>query len=190
MFAGPGHVLVVTDLEQQIELLRKQRVVVLQSKTEQREGVNERTTAYDHLRAPLRNEIECGEILEYSHGIGRAQDRYRAGETNAARSRRRRCENDGRRGIQEILTMVFSDSEDIQSDLISVFDLLDQVTQALRFTERSTGVSVRGREAINSDLHSSPPLWEEGRGKREAGGHFCASRLPLLPSRFPRQRAH
>src|SRR6266446_9864381 len=168
MFAGPGHVLVVTDLEQQIELLRKQRVVVLQSKTEQREGVDERTTAYDHLRASLRNEIECGEILEYSYGIGGAQDRYCAGETNAARSRSRGCENDGRRGIQEILAMVFSDSEDIQSNLIGVFDLLDQVTQTLRFTERSTAVGMRSREAIDADFHSWPPWREEGCGKREA----------------------
>src|SRR5712691_9450998 len=190
MFAGPGHVLVVTDLEQQIELFRKQRVVVLQSKTEQREGVNERTTAYHHLRASLRNQIECGEILEYSYGIGRAQYRYRAGETNAVRSRRCRCENDNRRGVQEVLAVMLADSEDIESNLIGVFDLLDQVTQTLRFTERSTAVGMRRREAINSDFHSWPPLREEGRGRREAGVGSCVCRFPLPPSRFPRQRAH
>src|SRR5882672_3265605 len=121
MFAGPGHVLVVTDLEQQIELFRKQRVVVLQSKTEQREGVNERATAYDHLRPSLRNEIECGEILEYSYGIGRAQDRYALGKRNTVRSRLRGCENDGERVIQEIFEFFFCDLKKIYTNLIALF---------------------------------------------------------------------
>ena len=45
MFAGPGNVLVVTDLEQQVELLGEQRVVVLESEAEQREGIDERAAA-------------------------------------------------------------------------------------------------------------------------------------------------
>jgi hypothetical protein len=53
--------------------------------------------------------------------------------------------------------MVFADTKYIQSNLIRVFDLLDQVAQTLRRTERSAGVNVRRSEAINAYLHSSPP---------------------------------
>jgi len=50
--------------------------------------------------------------------------------------------------------MVFSDSEDIESNLVGVFDLLDQVTQTLRWTQRPAGLIVRCREAINAELPS------------------------------------
>ena len=165
MLAGPVHMLVLTDLEQQIELLGKERVVVLEPEAEQRKRIGERTAADDHLGPALRNEIERGEILEHPHRIGRAQDRHRTGETYAARSCRRGAENDGRSGVEEVLTMMFADSEDIESDLIGVFDLLEQVAQALRWTDRTAGVIVRRREAINADLHSWPPPF----GLRDGG---------------------
>jgi hypothetical protein len=52
---------------------------------------------------------------------------------------------------------MFSDSEDIQSNLIGELDLLDQVAQALRFIDRPAAVIVRRREAIDPDFHSPPP---------------------------------
>lgn len=51
--------------------------------------------------------------------------------------------------------MVLADSEDIESNLIGVLDLLDQVAQTLRWTERSAGVGVRRGEAIDSDFHGA-----------------------------------
>jgi hypothetical protein len=50
--------------------------------------------------------------------------------------------------------MVLSDSEDVESDLVGVFNLLDQVTQTLRWTQRSAGLIVGRRETINAELHS------------------------------------
>ena len=96
MFAGPVDVLVVTDLEQQFELLGEQRVVVLEPEPEQRKGIDEGAAADDHLCSALRDEIECGEILEYAYRVGGAEDRYSAGEPYAARSCRGRSENDRR----------------------------------------------------------------------------------------------
>ena len=49
--------------------------------------------------------------------------------------------------------MVLADSEDIEPNLVGVFDLLDEVAQALRCAERPAAVRVRGGEAIDSDLH-------------------------------------
>ena len=57
MLTGPMAVLVLPDLQQQIELLGKERVVILQPQAEQRKGLDERTPAYDHLRPALRQKI-------------------------------------------------------------------------------------------------------------------------------------
>jgi hypothetical protein len=49
--------------------------------------------------------------------------------------------------------MVFADSKYVQPNLIGVFDLLDQVAQAFRRTDRKAGVVERRREAIDANLH-------------------------------------
>jgi len=51
--------------------------------------------------------------------------------------------------------MMFSDSENIEPDLVGVLDLLNQMTQALRRAERPAGVIVRRRKTINADLKAS-----------------------------------
>jgi hypothetical protein len=48
---------------------------------------------------------------------------------------------------------VLADSEDIEPNLVGVLDLLDQVTETFRWAELAAAVSVRRREAINSDFH-------------------------------------
>jgi MarR family 2-MHQ and catechol resistance regulon transcriptional repressor len=54
--------------------------------------------------------------------------------------------------------MVFADPEDVESNLVGVLDLLDQVMQALCRAERPTGVVVRRRETIDADLKASVHL--------------------------------
>ena len=130
--ARPVDVLVVPDLEKQVELLREERVVVLEPQTEQRERVDERTAADDHLRAALRKQVERGELLEDTHRIGRAQHRHGARQPDALGARRRRGEDHRRGGVEELLAMVLADPEHIEPDLVGVLDLLDQVAQALR----------------------------------------------------------
>src|SRR5437667_3041857 len=163
MLAGPVDVLVLTDLQEQLELLGKQRVVVLQSQPEQWKGLDERTAAHDDLRAALRQKIEGGEALEHAHRVGRAQDRYRTGETYPVRSCRRGSQNDRRGGIEIFLTVVFADSKYVQANLIGMLDLLDQVAQTVRRAHGTAGVVVRRREAIDADLHLRPrlPQWSD-----------------------------
>src|SRR5258708_17666403 len=96
VFAGPVHVLVLADLQQQIELLRKERIVILQLQAEQRKRLDERAAANHHLRPALRKKIECGEVLKYPYRVGRAQDGHRTGQTYALRPCRRRPQNDRR----------------------------------------------------------------------------------------------
>ena len=128
--------LVLADLQEQIELLGKERVVVLQPEAEQRKGLDGRAAADDHLRPALRQQIEGGELLKHPHRVGGAQDRDGAGETDALGSGRRRAENDRRGGIEELPAVVFADAKDVQADLIGVFDLFDQVAQPVRRADR------------------------------------------------------
>jgi hypothetical protein len=109
------------------QLLGKERVVVLQSEAEQWKGLDGRTPAYDHLGPALRQKIEGGELLKDPHRVGCAQDRDGTRETDALRSCRRRSENDRRGGIEELPAVVFPDSKYIQTNLIGVLDLFDQV---------------------------------------------------------------
>ncbi len=52
--------------------------------------------------------------------------------------------------------MVFADSKDIQTHLIGVCNLIDQIAQTIRRVDRATGVVVCRCEAVNSNLHPSP----------------------------------
>src|SRR2546423_2793429 len=153
MFSRPGDVLVVADLEQQVELLGEQLVVVLEAVSEQRERVDEGAAADHHLRAALRQQVERGEVLKDPHRIRRAEDGYRAGETNATRPRRGGGENHGRGGVEEVLAMMLPNAEHIQPDLVRVLDLLHEVAQALRGTQRSAGLVVCRGETVDSQLH-------------------------------------
>ena len=62
--------LVLTDLQEEIEFLGKERVVVLESQAEQRKRLDERAPADDYLRPALRKKVEGGEVLEHTHRVG------------------------------------------------------------------------------------------------------------------------
>jgi len=93
--------------------------------------------------------------LKHAHRVGGAQDRYRTRETDAPRACRRGREDDGGRGVQEVLPVVFSDSKDIEPDLIGELDLFDQFAQALRWGERPAVLRVCRGKTINADLNGS-----------------------------------
>src|SRR5258708_7134138 len=153
MFAGPVHVLVLADLQQQVELLGKERVVVLQLQAEQRKRLDKRPAAHHHLRPALRKQIECSEVLKYPHRVGRAQDGYSTGQAYALRPCRRRSQNDRRRRVEVLLAVMFADSKHVEPDLVGVFDLLNQIAQALRPADREAGVVICCRETIDSNFH-------------------------------------
>jgi len=64
MSAGPVDMLVFTDLQEQIELLCKKRVVVAQLQAKEGKGLDERTAADDYLRPALRKQIEGSKSSE------------------------------------------------------------------------------------------------------------------------------
>src|SRR6266568_1297749 len=119
--------LVLADLQQEIELLREERVVVLEIEAEQWERFDERTAADDHLRAALRYKVECRELLEQPHRIDRAEDRHSARQANSFRTCSRGCEDHRRSRVEELLPMVLAEPEHVQPELIGMFNLFEQI---------------------------------------------------------------
>jgi hypothetical protein len=125
------HMLVLPDREEQVELLREQRIVVFEPQPEQWKRVDERAAAHDHFRAPLRQQIEGREILEHTDRIGGTEHGDRARQPDALRACGCRREDDRGRGIEVVLAVVFPDAEDIQTYLIGMFNLRDKVSEPL-----------------------------------------------------------
>ena len=80
----PDHVtcIVVADRQQQVELLGVELVVVVEVVAEEREGLDERAAPGHDLRAPARQQVDLGELLEDAHRIVGAQHRDRAREAD------------------------------------------------------------------------------------------------------------
>src|SRR5450755_3928619 len=72
-----------------------------------------------------------------------------------AGSGRRRRQDDGGGGVEKLAPVVFADSEDVETDLVGVFDLLEQIAHAGDRAEGDTcsGVWKYRCEAVNADLH-------------------------------------
>jgi hypothetical protein len=147
------HLFVCPDVEQEIQVLFKQRVVVFQVQPEQRERVDERAATDDHFGTTPRDQIERRELLKESDGVDRTEDRDGAREPNAAGPSGRGRQNDRRGRIQVFLAMVFTDAEDVEACLVGVFDLLQQLAQTVSRDRGETAVGVSGRETVDADLH-------------------------------------
>jgi hypothetical protein len=81
--ALPGHVSLIAQLQEKIELFREQRIVVLHGEAEQRIGFPERTAPDHDLRPTFGDEIHSGEFLEHANRIGGAKDADSTGKANA-----------------------------------------------------------------------------------------------------------
>jgi hypothetical protein len=79
VLALPGDTFVVADAEQQLELFREQRVVVVEVVAEQRKRLDERAAPGHDLGAAVRQKIERGELLIDPDRIVGAQHGHRGG---------------------------------------------------------------------------------------------------------------
>ena len=82
VLARPVDLRALTNLQQQFELLGKERVVVVEIETEEGKGLDKRAAAGNNLRPALRYQIKGCELLKNTHRIGCAQHRDRAGKPN------------------------------------------------------------------------------------------------------------
>jgi hypothetical protein len=69
VFARPAHALGLAQPQQQLQLLREQRVVVAQIVAEQGKGLDERAAAGHDLGPSIRQQVQGREILKDAHRI-------------------------------------------------------------------------------------------------------------------------
>src|SRR5258708_18612589 len=157
MLAGRADFRVLTNLQQEIEFFREERIVVFEVEAEEWIGFDERAAADNDLCSTLRKQVERRELLKDANRISRAEHGYSTGQTDPASACSRRGQDDRRRGVGEIVPVVFADAKNIHPDTVGELDLLQKIVQALRGTKANPGhrVSSRGDEAVDADLHGN-----------------------------------
>jgi len=82
--------------------------------------------------------------------------------------------------------MVFADAKDVQSHLIGVFDLLDEVAQTVLRAHGQTVVVESGCEAVNADLHQAASLAADvGAAGFDGDSIGLKGRVPIRLSEWP-----
>ena len=89
---------VLANVKQEVELFRKELVVVVQVEAEKRIGFDKRAAAYGDFSTSLRDQVNCGEVLEDTYRIGGTENGDSAGETDALGARGCSGEENGRCG--------------------------------------------------------------------------------------------
>ncbi len=158
VLAGPVRVGLVAQLKEKLELFGKEIVVVFELEAEEGKGLDEGAAAGDDLRAASGDEVERGELLKDADGVGGAEDGDGAGEADIFGARGGCGEDDGGRGVEELLAVVLADAEDVEADLIGERHLFQQVAHALLGRGTHAGVGHGRYEAVDANLHAAPSL--------------------------------
>jgi hypothetical protein len=145
----PRYALGLAQPQQQLELLGEQLLVGVEVVAEQRERLDKRTAPGHDLGAPVRDEVERGEVLEDAHGIVGAQHRDRAGQADVPRARGGGSQRDGRRRDGVVGAVVLADAEDVEADLVGQHDLLEEVAHPPRRVDPGSHVG----EGVQTELH-------------------------------------
>ena len=139
MLATPRDHLAFTQREQQLELFGKQLVVVVQVLSKQRIRLNEAAAPSHDFSASTRQQVERRKILEDAHRIVRTEYSHSARKSDSRRSRRGRRQNQRRCRHHKVRTVMLTDPEHVQADLIGKHNLLDKIGHALSDHARVVG---------------------------------------------------
>jgi hypothetical protein len=148
--------------EQEVQLLREQRVVVAEVVAEQRERLHERPASRHDLRASARQQVQRRELLEDPHGVVAAQHTHGAGQPDPGRALGARGQDHGRRGGGVVAAVVLADPEHVEAHLVGERDLLDDLAQPLR-RPHAVGVQADVGEGVHPDLHAATVRRGTGR---------------------------
>jgi len=133
---------VFADVEEQFEFFGEEGVVVFEPEAEERVGLDEGAAAGDDLCAAVGDEVEGGEVLEDADGVGGAEDGDRGGEADAFGAGGGGGEDDGWGGVEELGTVVLAYAEDVETNVVGVLDLYEEVAQLFCSAEGDAGDGV------------------------------------------------
>ena len=128
-------------------------MIVVEVVAEERKGLDEGAPSGHDLSAPPGDQVELGELLENPHRVVRAQDRHRAGETDALGPGRDRRQDHGGRGDEKVGPVVLADGEQVEPELIGQLGLLEELAHPLL----RAGAGAQVREGGESEFHSDEP---------------------------------
>ena len=117
-------------MQQELELLREERVVVAQVVAEERKRLDEGAAADHDLGASAGEEVDGRELLEDADRVVGAQYGDGARQPDARCPGGRGREHDRGRRDRELGPVVLTHSEDVEADLVGELDLLDELAQA------------------------------------------------------------
>src|SRR3569623_458850 len=134
----PGDRLLLEHLDEQIELLLKQLLVLIERKTEQRNGFGERAAPENDFRAAVRGRIKRRETLKHPDRIVRRQHRDGGAEADTFCLSRDRGPHSFRRGDREFITMMFAKADEVDAETVGENGLLDHVADDLCMRQQSS----------------------------------------------------
>ena len=76
--------------------------------------------------------------------------------------------------------MVFTIAKRVQADLVGMFDLLDQLSQTIRWIQRATVLVERRRKTVNTHLHRCAS--EEGPSNPNEGKALSSASTTRSPA--------
>jgi hypothetical protein len=103
----------------------------------------------------MGDEVQSGELLKDSDGVGRAQNGYRTCKANVPGAGSGRTKDHRRSRIHELAAVVFPDAKNIEAYLVGQDNLIQQIVHALASAHGQTRGRVRDdcSEAVDTDLH-------------------------------------
>ena len=118
MPAGPVDFGVFAEGEEEVEFFGEEVVVVFELEAEEGEGFDEGAAAGDDFGAAVGDEVEGGELLEDSDGVGGAEDGDGAVRRMCFGAGGGGGEDDGGGGVEVLGAVVLADAEDVEADLV------------------------------------------------------------------------
>src|SRR6267143_1936316 len=111
VFSGPVHFGAFSDFQEKLEFFGKERIVIFKTQAEERVGLNERTATGDNFRPAPRDQVESRELLKNTNGVGGAENRNCAGETDIFRARGGSGQDYNRSRVEELRPVMFANAE-------------------------------------------------------------------------------
>jgi hypothetical protein len=144
VLALPGHLFALVEPDEQVQLLGKQRIVVLQVVAEQRKRFDERAAARHDFGPAPGEQVHVGKVLEHPHGIVGTEHGDGAGEPDGFGPDGRRRQHHRRRRDDEVGPVVLPDGKYVEPELVREFDLFQQVHHPFVRAAQLAGGRVRG----------------------------------------------